>query len=83
MAYIYLYLWTSFLNAGENTFEEASAYIRDQFLKQRSDSEKDIHPKHIYVHFTCATDTDSIMRVFASVSDAMVRDALKRSGMLS
>lgn len=43
---------------GKNTYEEASAFIQDQFLAQNDNPRKLIYP-----HFTCATDTQNITYV--------------------
>lgn len=36
--------------------------------------------KHIYEHFTCATDTGNIRHVFDSVSDIIIEQNLKKAG---
>ena len=44
---------------GTNSYEDGSRYIEDQFLQQNENPSK-----LIYVHKTCATDTESITVVF-------------------
>uniref|UniRef100_A0A8C6WHP9 Uncharacterized protein n=1 Tax=Neogobius melanostomus TaxID=47308 RepID=A0A8C6WHP9_9GOBI len=34
------------------------------------------HEKRLYAHYTCATDTDNIKKVFKSVKDTVFRDAI-------
>jgi len=58
---------------GSNTFDEASQYIEDQFLAQNENPKK-----LIYVHKTCATDTDNISVVFKAVVDAMLVDTIDK-----
>jgi len=57
---------------GENTYDEASAYIRNQFEGQNKQDEL----KEIYTHFTCATDTSNVRFVFDAVSDVLMRKIL-------
>ncbi|XP_022914415.1 G protein alpha i subunit [Onthophagus taurus] len=63
---------------GQNTYEEASAYIRTKFenLNKRKDQ------KEIYTHFTCATDTNNIQFVFDAVTDVIIKNNLKDCGLL-
>lgn len=63
---------------GQNTYEEASAYIRTKFenLNKRKDK------KEIYTHFTCATDTTNIQFVFDAVTDVIIKNNLKDIGLL-
>jgi len=58
---------------GQNTYEEASQYIEDQFLAQNENPRK-----LIYVHKTCATDTDNIAVVFKAVVDAMLVNTIEK-----
>uniref|UniRef100_H2YCI9 Uncharacterized protein n=1 Tax=Ciona savignyi TaxID=51511 RepID=H2YCI9_CIOSA len=62
---------------GQNTYEEAAAYIQLQFedLNKRKDS------KEIYTHFTCATDTTNIQFVFDAVTDVIIKNNLKDCGL--
>ena len=57
---------------GNNEYEEASEYVREQFEGQNK------HPdtKEIYTHFTCATDTGNVRFVFDAVSDVLMRKVL-------
>lgn len=55
---------------GENEYEEASDYIRQQFQKLAP------HNKDIYTHKTCATDTENVSFVFKSVSNIIIKEIL-------
>ncbi|EEB18668.1 guanine nucleotide-binding protein G alpha subunit, putative [Pediculus humanus corporis] len=62
---------------GNNTYEEAAAYIQMKFenLNRRKDQ------KEIYTHFTCATDTNNIQFVFDDVTDVIITNNLKDAGL--
>ncbi|CAN7981610.1 unnamed protein product, partial [Ixodes pacificus] len=62
---------------GDNTYEEAAAYIQMKFesLNKRRDT------KEIYTHFTCATDTNNIQFVFDAVTDVIIKNNLKDCGL--
>lgn len=63
---------------GENSYEEAAAYIQVKFeeLNAMKDS------KEIYTHFTCATDTRNVQFVFDAVTDVIIKNNLKDCGLL-
>ena len=66
---------------GKNTFEETSAYIEATFLsenKQRGLDELDELP--IFTHFTNATDTDHISKVFGDCTATIIENSLYKSG---
>ncbi|GJQ73083.1 hypothetical protein Trydic_g1713 [Trypoxylus dichotomus] len=63
---------------GQNTYEEASAYIRTKFVNLNKRKDK----KEIYTHFTCATDTNNIQFVFDAVTDVIIKNNLKDIGLL-
>lgn len=61
---------------GEQTFEEASSYIRqkfESFNKQKSNG------KEIYTHLTCATSNLNMEFVFDAVTDVILRNNLKKA----
>jgi guanine nucleotide-binding protein G(i) subunit alpha len=62
---------------GNNTYEEAAAYIQMKFenLNKRRET------KEIYTHFTCATDTNNIQFVFDAVTDVIIKNNLKDCGL--
>lgn len=40
------------------------------------------NPGRMYVHETCATDTDQVQHVFDSVLDRIIHQNLKETGMV-
>lgn len=73
---ILIYMSYSFF-LGHNSYEEAARYIQMKFesLNKRKDQ------KEIYTHFTCATDTNNVQFVFDAVSDVIIKNNLKASGL--
>jgi len=61
---------------GGKNMESAKEFIRDKFLAQNENSKK-----HIYVHFTCATDTGNVKVVFNAVKDIVLHKVLDDSGL--
>jgi len=61
---------------GGLNYENALAFIKDKFLQQNENPKK-----HIYVHATCATDTDNIQVVFNAVKDIILHKVLDDSGL--
>ena len=57
-------------------FNEASDYIQKQFVAQNKNDQKEI-----YCHLTCATDTENIQVVFDAVTDVIITNNLKASGL--
>jgi len=57
---------------GDNSYEDASNFVRLQFEERNKDEES----KEIYTHFTCATDTTNVKFVFDAVSDVLMRKIL-------
>jgi hypothetical protein len=62
--------------SGANTFDEASKYIQDQI-----EAQNDIPEKTIYMHLTCATDTNQVQIVIDSVIDTIIAQNLKGAGL--
>ena len=62
----------------ENSFKVASQFIWLKFAELN----KSPKTKHIYKHFTCATDTQNIMFVFDSVSDLIIQNNLRFHGLV-
>lgn len=65
------------LSAGTNTYEDAGAYIKVQFLELNI--RRDV--KEIYSHMTCATDTENVKFVFDAVTDIIIKENLKDCGL--
>ncbi|XP_039622786.1 guanine nucleotide-binding protein subunit alpha-11-like isoform X1 [Polypterus senegalus] len=59
---------------------EANQTARHRQVKE--EDEVDISNKEIYPHFTCATDTENITRVFNSIKDDLLKQSLKAFGIL-
>ncbi|KAL7985949.1 hypothetical protein Chor_011115 [Crotalus horridus] len=62
---------------GPNTYEDAGAYIKLQFLELNI--RRDV--KEIYSHMTCATDTENVKFVFDAVTDIIIKENLKDCGL--
>lgn len=62
---------------GSNTYEDASNYIKTQFL----DLNMKKGQKEIYSHLTCATDTKNVEIVFNAVTDIIIKENLKDCGL--
>eukprot|EP01134_Creolimax_fragrantissima_P000893 CFRG0893T1 len=62
---------------GENTFEEASEFIRNMFESMNRGTEN-----AIYSHFTCATDTENINFVFDVVTDILIQRNFREVGLM-
>jgi len=61
---------------GGDNYELAVEFVKGQFIAQNES--KDIR---VFVHVTCATDRDNVSFTFAAVSDILVSESLKRSGL--
>ncbi|XP_051280665.1 guanine nucleotide-binding protein G(t) subunit alpha-2 [Dicentrarchus labrax] len=62
---------------GPNTYDDASNYIKAQFLELNM--KKGV--KEIYSHLTCATDTKNVEIVFNAVTDIIIKENLKDCGL--
>jgi len=54
-----------------NTFDRGSDFLKSKFLERNNGRARDI-----YVHVTCATDTDAVRLVFTAVKDAILKELL-------
>jgi hypothetical protein len=61
---------------GKDEYNEASDYIRKQFVAQNKNKKKEI-----YTHLTCATDTQNIQVVFDAVTDVIIQGNMKSLGL--
>jgi len=61
---------------GGKNHETARNFIRDKFIATNQNPKK-----HIYSHFTCATDTDNVKVVFNAVKDIVLHKVLDDSGL--
>jgi len=62
---------------GVSEYQEASDFIAQAFCNRRKDPSKPI-----YLHYTCATDTNNMRVVFAAVKDIVIRKSLQEGGLL-
>eukprot|EP00298_Acanthocystis_sp_HF-20_P002083 c12547_g1_i1.p1 GENE.c12547_g1_i1~~c12547_g1_i1.p1 ORF type:complete len:350 (+),score=91.43 c12547_g1_i1:37-1086(+) len=60
---------------GGADFESAADFIQSQFINLSLEEDR-----QIYVHLTCATDTENIRFVFNAVKDIILSKSLKQSG---
>ena len=68
---------------GENDLESVQEYIKDYFLAfEDDDEEMDVEEPQEYYHYTNATDTDLIAKVWNSVSDCIIQRHLKSFGLV-
>uniref|UniRef100_A0A8C6S9U8 Guanine nucleotide-binding protein subunit alpha n=1 Tax=Neogobius melanostomus TaxID=47308 RepID=A0A8C6S9U8_9GOBI len=57
--------------------EAAKKFIQQMYVNHHSG-----HEKSLYVHYTCATDTENIKKVFKDVKDTLFRDNMEKVGLL-
>lgn len=62
--------------AGESNPDKALTFIRDLFLKKKPEN------KNVYVHVTCATDTDLMKDILDDVFQILVDINLKKLSTL-
>lgn len=62
--------------AGNNSYDDATAYIESQFQSKNRSANKEI-----YCHLTCATDTGNVQVVFAAVTDIIIANNLRGCGL--
>jgi len=62
--------------SGGKNYDNAVTFIKDKFLAENENPRK-----HIYVHVTCATDTDNIQVVFNAVKDIILQKILEDTGI--
>ena len=60
---------------GKNEYEQASNFIGNKFMVLKD------HQEQIYSHFTCATDSENIKLLFTSVTETILNNSLKETGL--
>jgi len=60
---------------GDNTFEDAAEYIKQQFLGVNR------QPRDIFTHLTCATDTSNVQMVFDACKRVILKQNLQKLGL--
>ncbi|XP_050951294.1 guanine nucleotide-binding protein subunit alpha-15.1 isoform X2 [Labeo rohita] len=68
-------------NGKQRNAQEAMTFIHNMY-KQRSVCAETKESKNVYTHFTCATDTSNIRKVFNDVKDTVLIKSLKEYGVL-
>lgn len=62
--------------------EDAKNYICKLYEQQAITRDKSGERKTLYPHFTCATDTNNIRRVFSDVKDTVLLKSLRDYGVI-
>jgi len=62
---------------GENTYDACVLAIEEAFQMKNASTEK-----QIYIHTTCATDTENVNAVFNAVKDIIIRKSLGEAGLV-
>ncbi|XP_062251771.1 guanine nucleotide-binding protein subunit alpha-11-like [Platichthys flesus] len=62
--------------------EEAKKFIRKMYEQQARKRDQSVEWKTLYPHFTCATDTNNIRRVFNDVKDTVLLKSLEEYGIM-
>ncbi len=62
---------------GGPDYEAACAYFKERFTELSMNENK-----QIYVHYTCATDTNQIKFVMNAVHDIIIKENLRRAGLI-
>lgn len=62
--------------------EDAKVYIKKLYEQQSVNRDKREEWKTLYPHFTCATDTSNIRRVFSDVKDTVLLKSLRDYGVI-
>jgi hypothetical protein len=65
---------------GPNQYGPCAEYIQEKF-EQCLDTATSPN-KQIYTHITCATDSENMKVVFHAVQDIVIRDSLRKNGLL-
>ena len=66
---------------GLNTYEPSLHYIQEQFEKVDQREKIKGHQRELYVHVTCATDTETMQFVFDAISDMIIQSNLIHAGI--
>jgi len=61
---------------GGNNYDKACEFLTQKFVSQNENAKKSI-----YVHFTCATDTENVKVVWNATRDIILRKLLDRAGL--
>lgn len=75
------FLFTAATGKRQNP-EEAKTYIRRMYEQQAKSTVNRDEWKTLYPHFTCATDTNNIRRVFSDIRDTVLLKSLRDYGVI-
>lgn len=67
------------INLGKNSFEDVRNHIKDRFVS--AEDKESEERRHIYLHYTNATDKNNIDIVFGAACDIILQNNLTRAGM--
>lgn len=62
--------------------EDAKTYICKMYKQQAQSRDKREENKTLYPHFTCATDTNNIRKVFSDIKDTVLLKSLRDYGVI-
>lgn len=79
---LHLSLMSSSVTGKRRDPEDAQNYIRKLYEQQALNRDKREEWKTLYPHFTCATDTNNIRRVFTDVRDTVLLKSLRDYGVI-
>ena len=65
----------------DGDFDAIIDYISDQFADRKVKNEQDYDERPLYIHQTCATDTENIKVVFSMVHDIILSNIFSEIGM--
>ena len=63
--------------SGGLSYENGSKFIKEKFERQNENPKK-----AVYIHITCATDTDNVKVVFNAVRDTIIRDMMAGENLM-
>jgi hypothetical protein len=67
---------------GPQEYEPSVLHIQNAFLQRNRVTDSNNVSKKIYVHITCATDTDNVTAVFDAVKDIVIKKSLQAAGLV-
>ena len=65
----------------DDEFDSIIDYVSDQFAERKAKNEHDYDDRPLYIHQTCATDTENIKIVFSMVHDIILNNIFSEIGM--
>ena len=65
----------------EGDYDSIINYISDEFMDRKTKNEHDYEERPLYIHQTCATDTQNIKIVFSMVQDIILQNIFSEIGI--